>query len=556
MKIVRGITSAVPGYHFDQQFQPLSNIRGSMGAQESCTRLQCLCSTCARTQLYPLRFDQAKVLLEKETLGKQIEAAVVTKDTDNIQSAGNGPSDQPSQRKDSSPWAIQAAKSRASQSAARTAAIVDRISALREEIKQGKEDIARRRATLQQRRSDAESANYQIEDRRASTLASVQNNIKRTDQLWNSLHSKTADSRIFLCREAASLYRLRQRTRRKNGELVHVYTIGGISIIDLRDLNGANHTHISATLSHISHLLVLVSHYLSLRLPAEITLPHRNYPLPTIFSPSSSYLSRETVFPGTSPSHSSSSSPTASRTADPRPLPRPRPLFLSKSLPKLAQEDPATYGLFLEGVTLLAWNVAWVCKSQGLQLGSDSWEDICDIGRNLWLLLVSQPAQSSALARVLSNRDNLAKAQRSRDSDRPTPQRTQSSPMLGHYSHGTAHSFLGGAEGTEFMRTWKLPSSVKVVDKLKSALLGEMASAEWELLDKTEWEDEENQKQGRREEEPVLVATKSPPTDDILNGNASFVTAKTVVDDGIYADEAKTPRRPKGTSGWTKLKNR
>ncbi|GES56943.1 zinc/iron permease [Aspergillus terreus] len=61
--------------------------------------------------------------------------------------------------------------------------------------------------------------------------------------------------------------------------------------------------------------------------------------------------------------------------------------------------------------------------------------------------------------------------------------------MMGHYSHGTVHSFLGASEGTEFVRTWRLPTPTKIVDKLKSCLLGEMASAEWELLEEKEWDD-------------------------------------------------------------------
>ncbi|PGH33641.1 hypothetical protein GX50_03551 [[Emmonsia] crescens] len=525
------------------------------------SRLQLLCSTCTRNQLYPLRFDYVKILLEKEAIGKEIEAAVVSRNTYDTESVEDGRPDDLKSKQHSSRWAIQAAKSRASQSTARTSVILDRIATLREEIKEGREDIAHRKALLKQRRSDIESATYQVTERRASMLATVQNNIKRTEHLWNSLHNKTAQSRVFLCHEAANLYRLRQRTRRKNGELVAVYTIGGVSIVDLRDLNGASHIHITTSLTYISHLLVLVSHYLSLRLPAEITLPHRNYPLPTIFSPSSSYLSHETIFPGTSPPQSSSTSPTASRSTDTRPPPRPRPLYINKSLPKLAQEDPATYGLFLEGVALLAWNIYWVCRTQGLHVGFDSWEDVYDMGRNLWMLLVVQPSQASALTRVISNRDNQAKLQSSnRDTSKPALQRTRSSTMLGHYSHGTAHSFLGGAEGTEFMRKWKQPSTAKVVDKLKSVLLGEMASAEWELLDRTEWEDEDSQKQilGEEEEEPVPAATKpsSTVTDGVLSDTASFITAKPLDDDSHADEETTNNHRPRGTRGWTKLKNR
>ncbi|OJD16141.1 hypothetical protein AJ78_03669 [Emergomyces pasteurianus Ep9510] len=522
------------------------------------SRLQLLCPSCTRNELYPLRLDHAKVLLEKEAIGKEIEAAVVTKSTYDTESVEEGRPDDPKFKQHSSRWAIQAAKSRASQSTARASAILERITVLKEEIRERKQDITHRKALLKQRRSDVESATYQVTERRASMLATVQSNIKRTEHLWNSLHNKTAQSRVFLCREAANLYRLRQRTRRKNGELVTVYTIGGVSIVDLRDLNGASHIHITTSLTYVAHLLVLVSHYLSLRLPAEITLPHRNYPLPTIFSPSSSYLSHETLFPCSSPSQSSSTSPTASRTATIRPPPRPRPLYINKSLPKLAQEDPATYALFLEGVSLLAWNIYWVCRTQGLHVGFDSWENVYDMGRNLWMLLVAQPSQASAFTRVLSNRGDQAKLQISnKGPSKPALQRHVSSPMLGHYSHGTAHSFLGGAEGTEFMRKWKQPSTAKVVDKLKSVLVGEMASAEWELLDRTEWEDEDSQKQILKEEEHIPVITKSSSTaaDGVLSDAASFITAK-ALDDDSNADETINNHRLKGTRGWTKLKNR
>lgn len=323
----------------------------------------------------------------------------------------------------------------------------------------------------------------------------------------------------------------------------------------------AHPTQITTSLSHISHLLVLVSHYLSLRLPAEVTLPHRGYPLPTIFPPAASYMSREVQFPGTSPTHSSSSSPTASRSADTRQLPRPRPLFMDRGLPKLAKEEPATYNLLLEGVALLAWNIAWVCRTQGLNTGSESWEDVCNMGRNLWQLLVSPPSQASTLMRVLSSRESSSKSKAAKDTPRATMQRTKSFPILGHYSHGTAHSFLGGAEGTEFMRTWKLPSPVRVTDKLKSTLLGEMTSAEWELVEEDEWDDEEvnNPLNNNRDGEagPAPPASQEP-FDDASMIATKFISHEDGVNDahanGQAGDESNTA--PRGNSGWTKLKNR
>ncbi|KAL4798147.1 UV radiation resistance protein and autophagy-related subunit 14-domain-containing protein [Aspergillus venezuelensis] len=399
-----------------------------------CTRAQSsalLCSTCARSHLYELRLNNAGVLLEREYLGQQIETAVKEAgDQEQIREADAKPHD--------SRWASQ-------------------------------------RASIEQTKSFAR--------RESGLLNGIRNSIKRTDHLWHSNHTKTAEARIFLCREAASLYGLRQKVRKRDDSLKETFTIGGVSILDLRELNGAPPDHISTSFSYIAHILVLVSHYLSLRLPAEITLPHKNYPHATIYTPSASYLSRES-YSLTSSEHSTLPSSTAYRVTDPHTsAPRPRPLYIENSLPNLAKEDPGTYHLFIEGVTLLAWNVSWLCRSQGLNLGSDSWEDVCDIGKNLWQLLVAPPGQSSTTVRALAS--DIKKTSRSKT----TIQRTKSFPILGHYSHGTAHSFLGASEATDFTKNWKLPNPTKVIDRLKSTLLGEMASAEWELLEKKEWDD-------------------------------------------------------------------
>lgn len=170
-------------------------------------------------------------------MGKQIQSLVSpptdSKDDGATSEQGTGGQEQ----KHSARWAVQAANTREAQSSARTKAALDHVEILKQEIKQGKEEISKRKAALAQRRSDAESANYQLSERRTTTLTTVQNTIKRTEHLWNSLHNKTAESRIFLCREAANLYGLRQKVRRKEGKAKDSYTIGGVGIVDLRDMN-------------------------------------------------------------------------------------------------------------------------------------------------------------------------------------------------------------------------------------------------------------------------------------------------------------------------------
>lgn len=539
------------------------------------SRLPFYCSTCARGQLYPERVKHASVLLEKEAKRQQIENAVALGDAqrDPTDHVGEFPG---TKGTNSGRWAVHSLASQRAKSSARTKALADHIQSLRSEIKDKRLDISQRKARLAQQYSDAESAKYQLVEREASLLSGTQNNARRTEQLWHALHNKTAEARVFLCREAANLYGLRQQVKRRNGELKEAYVLGGVPIIDLRDMNGKfchpsainiygsintgtgiPSSQISTSLLYSAHLLVIVSHYLSVRLPAEIILPHRNHPTPVIYTPAVSYLTHETTY---SP-WSSSSSPTVSRTSGSRTnLHRPRPLVLEKSLPKLAKEDPGHYALFLEGATLLAWNVSWLCRTQGLNLSSDSWEEVCDIGKNLWQLLVAPPAQVTTPMRAFTGREVQPKVKGSRDSPRTTVQRTKSFPMLGHFSHGTVHSFLGASEGTEFMRSWRLPTPTKVMDKLRSTLLGEMASAEWEFLDKKEWDDADLESSETYSGRPTISSGSangpSPETGENGPDRAAYAGTGKPESSRDGRDEQRNAARPKGTSGWTKLKSR
>ena len=227
-----------------------------------------------------------------------------------------------------------------------------------------------------------------------------------------------------------------------------------------------------------------------MRLPAEITLPRRDYPHPTIFSPASSYQGRKVPFPGshnTSATASSHNSPNASRHPTlldyhRGPLPKPRPLFLTKKLGTLAKDDPIAYGAFVDGMALLAWDVVWLCKTQGLDVSSptlsddarrhlsssssSSWEEVCAMGKNLWTLLFSftTPANNN--------------------------EKPHGNASLGVYSHATRHSFLGSGPVAEAMRTWRLRDPVKVVEKVRGMLLAERTGADWEVVNDEEIADD------------------------------------------------------------------
>ncbi|OQD79480.1 hypothetical protein PENANT_c050G10074 [Penicillium antarcticum] len=518
------------------------------------SRLALHCPTCARNQLYRLRIETTQVLLENEALGRQIETVVTSAGSpDQVESQQESPN---MDNKGSPRWDLQTISSRHSESLAKRELLSHQIESLKSEVRAKNNEISERKELLARRRSDAESAKYQLEDRENAIVAGIQNTSKRTEHVWHSLHSRTAESRIYLCREVANLYGLRKTAIK--GQAQEIYVLGGGSVIDLRDMNGVPPEQISTSFSNIAHLVIIVSHYLSLRLPAEITLPHKNYPAPTIFTPSSSYRSHDTH---DGANIQTSSSPAASRTMDPRAhTPRPRPLFVDKSLPRLAKEDPATYALFLEGSTLLAWNVAWLCRTQGINVQSDSWEEVCNIGKNLWQLLVAPPAHPSTLMRAFAGRDTQAQMKSARDSPKTTIQRTKSFPMLGHYSHGTAHSFLGASEGVDFMRMWKLPTPTKIVDKLKSNLLGEMASAEWELLEEKEWDDAVAE--SHQPSLPHNLNTLAPDSQSGIRAETSDAksTASSKPRSGSARNQGNedppSSPRPRGTKGWTKVGSR
>lgn len=127
---------------------------------------------------------------------------------------------------------------------------------------------------------------------------------------------------------------------------------------------------------------------------------------------------------------------------------------------------------------------------------------------------------------------------------------------MGRYSHGTAHSYLGNADGTEFVRSWKLPNPTRLADKLKAKLLSEVANAEWELLDEGAWTVEDEMG-----DDGVVVGARREGGGLGMGlgmgmGMQSFMSMRTVMDAVEMVSGGGDGERKPGTSGWTKLKPR
>ena len=208
------------------------------------------------------------------------------------------------------------------------------------------------------------------------------------------VHKRTIEAREHLCREASLLSGLKKT---KNDDARTEYRLNGLLMPDLRDLNGINgkikienidtpngsrrisesHEVISTSFDNICRFLGICCHYLSIRLPAEIILPHSDFPHAAVLPRDSSYRTSNVRYPGIGSSQAAS--PAASRILQRGDVSRPRLLRLDRPLPQLQKEDPKAALLFLEGVSSLAYDIAWLCVSQGME-SINSFASISPIG--------------------------------------------------------------------------------------------------------------------------------------------------------------------------------
>lgn len=459
-----------------------------------------LCAVDARNRIYEGRMKHLQLMLENESLKAQIDELL-----DDAAKPNKHTLDE-----------IIAHRDAAEQKTDQILAAADR---LRDDIKAARDEIQARKVAIARRRSDLASVSAGIVERRAKQLREVEKSINMLKFRWSQSAEDMASTRGFLCNEAVRLYGLKRVTK-KGGTGRYEYHLGKIPIVDLTSMDSLSPEAISTSLAHIAHIVMLVSHYLSIRLPAEIVLPHRDYPRPTMFTVPNSYRHGDVSFPGALLAPTPlSESPFANSH-----VPRPRPLFVDKPLPQLSKEDPAAYSLFLEGTTLLAYDVAWLCCSQGVSVGDKtSFEDICNMGRNLYNLLMNNQIQSGAI--------NFLMGAPAVDANIGGQNADSKQSWIGRYAHGTTYYSLSGDEGTELTKSFRLPSPLKLADKLKKKLLGDAPAPDWEVLGDDEWKDANMS--GNGVFDPKAVGSKNGGTPD-----------------------ARDSPRTSSSNGWMKVKSR
>lgn len=169
---------------------------------------------------------------------------------------------------------------------------------------------------------------------------------------------------------------------------------------------------------------MLISDYCGIKLPYEVTLPGKHNEYPTIKAPSSS---------------------------------NPRLLHLNIPLTTLSRDNSNNYILFLEGASMLAYNVAWLCLTQGLEIATV--DEAMHPGRNLYMLLIGGGHGPSN--------------------------------NFGRWSHATTGAgFLGGPEGNRLVWEWNVDIR-EIVKKLEMVVHSQNMKQEWDLVEEVVGEDEE-----------------------------------------------------------------
>lgn len=199
------------------------------------------CATDARNHLYLPRLEHARVLVEKDVMYQQVEA-LTAKPSSNA-------SDDASRVLR---WQVDLEAAAKEQTEDRTQQIMAQVDLLRDNIEKARKDMAARKVALARRKTDLASARKGFENRWALRTEETASAIKRKQYTWNKDYGKTVQARATLCREAADLCGLRHRKVRRGGVTQDDYYLGGIRIMDLREMNSEHAIQSSSNISNIS----------------------------------------------------------------------------------------------------------------------------------------------------------------------------------------------------------------------------------------------------------------------------------------------------------------
>ena len=195
------------------------------------------CALCARTALYPTRVKLATTLLEAEKFSTHIEGIVAPSPATAGQalSLSGG-------LLDVNESAKKAAHEHTTEATAelreRAKLAEDAAARLREQLRELKEVVEKGRGELDERNRVLRMAKEKLKENRERWLDGKDKLMTRMEKNWALLHTRMAQGRVDLCREAADLAGLKYRKRRGgDGGTRDEYIIGYNPALNLKELN-------------------------------------------------------------------------------------------------------------------------------------------------------------------------------------------------------------------------------------------------------------------------------------------------------------------------------
>jgi hypothetical protein len=183
-------------------------------------KLPFLCAVDARNRCYEGRVKNLQVLMENDGLQKQINDLL------------EGPK---SGTVSNSKVSVESLVSQRNVAEDRTSQIIAQADRLKADIVAARTEIESRTAAIKHRKSDLASVSSGIASRRTRQQEEIERSTQMHQYLWNRSADQMADTRMFLCAEAAKLYGLRRF--KKGASARYEYRIGGIEVVDLASMN-------------------------------------------------------------------------------------------------------------------------------------------------------------------------------------------------------------------------------------------------------------------------------------------------------------------------------
>jgi Vacuolar sorting 38 and autophagy-related subunit 14 len=186
------------------------------------------CIVCARTAIYGLRLEAARLLLEKETLNAKIEK--ITSDTvssntsDDIKALSHG-------------WRSELRKTNALAIKERIEEQKIHITSCKQQVSKLREELDQRRARVAQRNKDLEIIVENAPSRQHILTDKLKDIGKKGLRSFDSINSTSIETRAFLCREAANLLGMKHQRVKKAGQVRERFVIARHVISDLRSIS-------------------------------------------------------------------------------------------------------------------------------------------------------------------------------------------------------------------------------------------------------------------------------------------------------------------------------